>query len=395
MTKRRGAGEGHVERITLRSGRAAWRGWITVGYKVNAKGTRTPIRRTAQRRTRDAVRDALAQLRAKYHTQIDFAAEVSIRLASLFERWLAHFCATTEHKKRTPGTYRWAIDRALKQMGDPLAARVTPLECQGCLDALAPELKPASLKLVRVVLDGAFGQAVIWGIRPDNPAADLKIPRVRDAQQPERLTVGPGDIDRYLSALRAERLGLAVGLCYGCGLRPSEAVALRVADIVDTGYSITITVAGAHNRIDGAVERERTKSRRGARELPVPVGMHAWVRERVNRVKNEWRMLADVWAEPDRGLLFVRETDGGMLSGGMVYHVARRVAEAVGLGKVGPRVLRRSLLTNLAAQGVDPKVRAAIGGHTPAITEKHYHEVEASAVWAALEGIEVELGAEE
>jgi hypothetical protein len=46
--------------------------------------------------------------------------------------------------------------------------------------------------------------------------------------------------------------------------------------------------------------------------------------------------------------------------------------------------LRRSLLSLLARQGVDPKVRAAIGGHTTEVTEKHYREVDPAEVGAAM-----------
>lgn len=95
--------------------------------------------------------------------------------------------------------------------------------------------------------------------------------------------------------------------------------------------------------------------------------------------------MAERRTAPDEGLRFVRETDGGRLSNHQIYQAARRVAERTGLGKVGPRVLRRSMLSLLANQGIDPKVRAAIGGHTTDVTEKHYHEVDPSEVTAAMD----------
>lgn len=382
--RRRGPGEGSIKRVALKSGKVAYRAWLTVGYRINDAGTRTPIRRTVQHARRQVVIERLDQLRAKYRADLDLAAEVEMRLSTLFEKWLAHYVATSAPKKRTPETYQWAITRALRQLGDPLVARVTPMLLQTGLTSLAAELKPASLNLIRVVCDGAFGQAVLWRIRPDNPAADLKLPKERDAAPAPRRVLTSDEALRYLVALQAERLGLAVALTYAVGIRPGEAAALRVADIdLDAG---TITIAATHNVVAGRVEREPPKSRRGARVLPVPPALIPWVRQQLARIRNERTAMAHQWTAPDEGLLFVRETDGGRLSHRQIYPVARRIAERAGLGVVGPRVLRRSMLSLLASGGVDPKVRAAIGGHTPGVTEKHYteHQIDPAAVTAAM-----------
>lgn len=380
---RRGPGEGHITKIRLASGKTAYRAWLTVGYKVDAEGAKRPVRRTVQRRTYQATADALARLREKYKVDLDLAAEAELRLAVLFEKWLDHFIATYKPKKRTPGTYRWAIGHARAQLGDPLVARVTPLHLQEALNQLGQKLSPKSVNLVRVVLDGAFTQAVLWRIRPDNPAADLKLPRERATgpEAPRRvLTAEQGAA--YLAALQAERLGLAVALTYAVGIRPSESAALRIEDIdLD---ALTITITGGHNVAENQIEREDPKSRRGLRTLPLPAELAPWVRQRIARVQNERAAMGERWTAPDEDLLFVRETDGGRLSNHQIYQVARRVAERAGLGTVGPRVLRRSMLSLLANQGVDPKVRAAIGGHTTAITEKHYHEVDQAEVSAAM-----------
>lgn len=381
---RRGPGEGHIEKIHLKSGKIAYRGWLVVGYRRNDDGTKTAIRRTVQRRRYDAVVEGLAKLREKYRADLDLHAEVEMRLASLFEKWMAHFIATVVHKKRTPTTYRWAITHARAQLGNPLVARVTPLELQEAINALGQKLAPTSLNLVRVVLDGAFSQAVLWRIRADNPAADLKLPRARgvaEASAPRRiLTAEEGQ--HYLAALQTERLGLAVALCYAVGVRPSEAAALRIADVdLDAG---TITIAGGHNLVGTKVEREAPKSQRGMRTLPLPAELVPWVRQRIARARAERQAMAHSWPCPDEGLLFVRETDGGRLRNAQIYETARRVAARAGLGTVGPRILRRSMLSLLAKAGVDPKVRAAIGGHTTDITEKHYREVDPAEVSEAM-----------
>ena len=372
---RRGAGEGHVKKITLRSGKAAWRGWLTVGYRPNG----TPIRRTVQRHTRDEVRDELTRMREKYRIGLDLQAEAAMRLGALLDKWLAHFEATQEHKRRTPATYTWAINRAKAQLGDPLVARVTAIELQDAITALGATLKPKSVNVIRVVLAGAFRQAQLWRIRPDNPADGLRLARAaatddEGAAADDRRTLSPEEARRLLQALLDERLGLAVALTYAVGIRPGEAAALRIEDI-DLEEN-TITIAGSHNMVDGEVLREAPKSRRGRRTLPLPAELRPWVERQIARARNERQAMGARWPAPDERLLFVRETDGGRLSNHQLYTVARRVAERAGLGKVGPRILRRSMLSSLEAAGVDPKVRAAIGGHTTAVTEKHYSDRE-------------------
>lgn len=381
--RRRGPGEGNIEKVTLKSGKTAYRGWITVGYKVGEDGKKRAVRRSVQHRRHDAVVEGLAKLREKYRADLDLKAEVEMRLSTLFDKWLEHFIATTPHKKRTPVTYRWAIEHAKTQLGDPLVARVLPRQLQEVLNTLGQKYAGTSLNLVRVVLDGAFGQAVLWRIRPDNPAANLKLPRERADATPAPRRVLTADEGRsFVDALQAERLGLGAALTYAVGMRPGEAVALRVQDF--DLERCTVTIAGTHTTIEGKVEREAPKSRRGERTVPFAPELAPWVRQRIARVQNERVVMREQWTAPDEGLLFVRETDGGRLSNYHLYRVARRVAEQVGLGKVGPRVLRRSLLSQLAKQGVESKVRAAIGGHTTEITEKHYREVDPTEMSAAM-----------
>lgn len=378
MSPRRGAGEGHIKRITLRSGRRAWRGWITVGYRPNG----TPIRRSVQRPTRQAVQDDLARLRERYSAGLDLDAEATARLHALLDRWLAHFIEHEAPKKRTPRTYAWAIGHIKATTpNNPLVRACNAVALQHIMDALPAHLSASSLRLCRVALQGAFRQAHLWKLRPDNPAEKLDIPK-REREEAERRIVGTEEAARLLRALVDERLGLGAALTYAVAARPGEIAALRRQDVdLDAG---TLTICASHNRVGKEIERETPKSKRGVRTLRIPDELRAWVARHLSRVATERAMMGAAWTAPDEGYLFVRETDGAPLAGGALYDVATRVAQAIGLGNVGPRILRRSMLSALGAAGVDAKVRAAIGGHTEAVTERHYREVAQAEIDAAM-----------
>lgn len=220
------------------------------------------------------------------------------------------------------------------------------------------------------------------------PGRGLTLPAKRDdAPERPRLVLTPTDAQRYLVALQAERLGLAVALTYSVGRRPSEVAALRWSE-VDT-ESATIRVVATHNvsRATKEIVRDRPKSKNGLRPLPLSPALVMWLQRHRERQRTERTAMDGIWTEPDEGLLFVRASDGGRLTNQQLYTVARRVAEHLGLGAIGPRVLRRSMLSQLAAAGVDKKVRAAIGGHTSEITDEHYREVARDEVNAAMDHI--------
>lgn len=386
--RRRQPGEGHITKIKLRSGRIAFRAYLTVGYRTGADGVRRPIRRTVQHRRQQVVIERLAALREKYKADLDLAAESEMKLSALLTRWLDHFFETTPHKKQTRPTYEWAANKIKgdTQIGDPLVSKVTPIQLQELLNRLSATLAARSVNLVRVVLRGSFGQAIMWRIRSDNPAEHLRIRQQHEEDEAtssdDRRIISADEAAQMLTALRTERLGLAAALTYAIGIRPGEAAAIRISDVnLESG---AITIAATHNRVAGAIERERPKSARGARTLPAPAALLPWIREQIARTQAERTAEIAYWTAPDEGLLFVSERSGGRIDGTAIARVATRAARRIGLGDVGPRILRRSLLSHLGAAGVDPKVRAAIGGHTTAVSERHYREVADSEIDAAM-----------
>jgi integrase len=373
MSKRRTAGQGTIRKITLRSGATAYRGWLTVDYKLDATGKPKPIKRTCQARTKREVEAGLERLRAKYRIGIALDTE-RIRMRELFDKWLAHIELIDDPPARTLTAYRWAANRICTALDNPLVVKVGPFQLQTMLTALGEQLKRDSLNTIRAVLRLAFRQAKVWRIIADNPAAELELPKApKQGQHGRALTAE--EFARFRDALRGERLELAVLITAAFGTRRGETAAIRLSQIDLEAGTLTIDAQHQRNRETGKIERDATKGD-DVRIFRVDEWLRLAIARHIERLASERRAMGDAWTEPDQGLLFVRETDGGPIDGEQIYAVVRRAARRAGLGKVVTHDLRRTLQSQLGKAGVDRNVRASIAGHTDAdTTDKHYRYV--------------------
>lgn len=370
--KRRTAGRGSIRKITLRSGVTAYRGEITVAYKYTEEGKRVAVKRTAQRATRREVEDRLDALRKKYRVGVDLDAE-KLRLRELFDAWLNLLEAGDDYSPKTLVTYRWAADRAVEALANPLVVKIAPFELQNAITALGRGLKRKSLELVFSVLQQALSRAVVWRIIADNPADEVRLPKKKagDSRSGRALTVE--EVARFRAALAGERLELAVLIALTYGLRRGEVVAIR-ADQIDLDAG-TLTINAQHQRSTGKIDRRPTKGH-DTRVFPLPDWLRLAIARQIARVATERGVMGKQWTQPDEGLLFVRETDGGRLVGDQIEAAVDRTAKRAELGHVRPHDLRRTLQSLLAMAGVDRNVRAEIAGHTdPNTTDRHYRRV--------------------
>lgn len=372
MTKRRSPGQGHIKKIKLRSGATAYRGFLTVGYKLNAKGEQVPIKRTCQARTRREVDEGLERLRIKYRVGVDLDAE-KMRLRQLLDKWLAHTEVVDKPPATTLTSYRWGATRICTALDNPLVVKVNPYQLQSTLFALGAELGRSALNTIRAVLRGAFGQAVIWRIITENPARDLELPKAE--KEPERRALTVEEVGRFRAALKGERLELAALITVAFGTRRGETAAIKLAQIDQKAQTLTIDAQHQRNRGTKQIERVDTKGN-DVRIFRVDEWLRLAIAQHVERLASERKAMGSAWTAPDEGLLFVRETDGGRLDGEQIYDVVTRAAKRAGLGKVRPHDLRRTLQSLLAVEGVDRNVRAEIAGHSDAdTTDKHYRLV--------------------
>jgi integrase/recombinase XerD len=229
---------------------------------------------------------------------------------------------------------------------DQLAAYVAQLRADGL----------ASTTIARRVaaLRSFYRHQVLIGARPDNPAAELDLPKRRRALPK---TLSPGEVEKLINAAtgtapRALRDRALVELLYGAGLRVSEAVGLERAAIDLEGRLVRCTGKGSKERI-------------------VPIGREAV--ESLRRYLSRGRPHLDKRHRPE---LFLN-AQGGALTRAGAFLILRRLAESAGLdpGRVHPHLLRHSFATHLLEGGADLRSVQEMLGHADLATTELYTHV--------------------
>jgi integrase/recombinase XerD len=194
----------------------------------------------------------------------------------------------------------------------------------------------------------------LLGMRRDNPAAELELPR-RRRRLPR--TLSPGEAERLIEAAagttpRALRDQALVELLYGAGLRVSEAVGLDRSGVDLDGRLVRCTGKGGKERI-------------------VPVGRQA--AEAMRRYLARGRPYLDRRHRPE---LFLNAQGGPLTRAGM-FLILRRLAAKAGLepDRVHPHLLRHSFATHLLEGGADLRSVQEMLGHADLATTELYTHV--------------------
>ena len=253
---------------------------------------------------------------------------------------------TVEAYRRDLAAFRGWLERApSKASQDDLERYVAELRAQG----LAATTIARRIAAIR----SFFRHQVLIGLRDDNPAADVGLPR-RARKLPR--TLSPSEAERLVEAAngttpRALRDRALVELLYGAGLRVSEAVGLE----------------------RGGVDLEERLVRsigKGGKERIVPLGRSA--ADALRRYLSRGRPYLDRRHRPE---LFLNAQGGGLTRAG-AFLILRRLAEKAGLepSRIHPHLLRHSFATHLLEGGADLRsVQEMLGLADLATTELYTH----------------------
>ncbi|WP_420399158.1 site-specific tyrosine recombinase XerD [Flagellimonas sp.] len=265
----------------------------------------------------------------------------------------------------------FAYTRDLQKLVDYLdqyEIKVSPLDIgqetiQQFIYELAKVINPRSQARIISGLKGFFTYLIFEDYRTDNPMDLIESPKI-GRKLPDTLSSSEideliGNID--LSKAEGERNRAMLETLYGCGLRVSELINLKLSDLYFEEDFIKVTGKGDKQRF-------------------VPIGQIA--KKYVNLYRNEVRNHLKIQNGHEDYLFLNRR--GKQLTRAMIFTIIKRLAEKMGLQKnISPHTFRHSFATHLLEGGADLRAIQQMLGHESITTtevymhvnRKHLHEV--------------------
>jgi integrase/recombinase XerD len=222
-------------------------------------------------------------------------------------------------------------------------------------DSMAGGLSPTSTARLVASIRGLYRYLRRRGDVSENPAEELQAPR---AFQSLPRFLSTAEVDGLLDAPDVSRPGglrdrALIEVLYATGLRVSELISLRIADVrLDQGY---VQCLG-----------------KGSKERIVPLGDVAagWVRRYVAEARPRFV------TKKDPPWLFVSQRGARRLTRGAFWQILKDYGLAAGIqAHLSPHVLRHSFDTHLLERGADLRAIQTMLGHADLSTTQIYTHV--------------------
>ncbi len=210
-----------------------------------------------------------------------------------------------------------------------------------------------------------FGFLVFEDYRKDNPLDLMESPKI-GRKLPDTISID--EIDKIIAAVdlsknEGERNRAIIETLYGCGLRVSELINLRISDLYFKEGFIKVTGKGDKQRF-------------------VPIS--SYTIKYINIYKDQVRNHQDIKPEATDTLFLNRR--GNMLTRAMIFTIVRRLTEAAGIKKkVSPHTFRHSFATHLLENGADLRAIQQMLGHESITTTEVYVHVDRSHLREVME----------
>lgn len=210
-----------------------------------------------------------------------------------------------------------------------------------------------------------FGFLVFEDYRKDNPLDLMESPRI-GRKLPDTISIA--EVDKIIAAIdlsknEGERNRAIIETLYGCGLRVSELIDLKISDLFFEEGFIKVTGKGDKQRF-------------------VPVSEYTV--KFINIYKNQVRNHQDIKPEATDTLFLNRR--GNKLTRAMIFTIVRRLTEAAGIRKkVSPHTFRHSFATHLLENGADLRAIQQMLGHESITTTEVYVHVDRSHLKKVME----------
>jgi integrase len=212
-------------------------------------------------------------------------------VGQFLEAWIRDTVEPSDLAGKTKQSYELTVRKHLVPgLGRIRLARLTPMHVQRFINTeLEAGKGRRTVQASHAVLRIALGQAVLWGLISRNVAKLVRDPRYRPA---ERRPFTRAEQIAILDAAERERLDVAVFLVHTTGMRLSELLGQRWADVdLDNGL-----LRLRHQLDPLSPELKDVKTTSGRRWLPLPPVIVAMLREHQQHQARQ-RDDADEWKE--------------------------------------------------------------------------------------------------
>lgn len=264
--------------------------------------------------------------------------------------------------KNTIENYSFDIERLCLFL-ETNSIDVSPLKIkdetlQEFIYAVAKEVNPRSQARIISGLKSFFNYLVFEDYRNDNPLELIETPKT-GRKLPDTLSLK--EIDALIAAIdlssnEGERNRAMLETLYGCGLRVSELVSLKISDLFfDEGF---IKITG-----------------KGNKERFVPIGR--LTQKYIQIYQKEVRVNLTIKKGHEDTLFLNRR--GNQLTRAMIFTIIKDLAVKIGLSKnISPHTLRHSFATHLLENGADLRSIQLMLGHESITTTEIYVHLDRS-----------------
>lgn len=258
--------------------------------------------------------------------------------------------------KNTIDNYSFDIERLCSFLSQN-SIQVSPVAIneevlQQFIYSVSKEVNPRSQARIISGLKSFFSYLIFEDIRNDSPLELIESPKT-GRKLPDTLALD--EIDALISAIdlssnEGERNRALLETLYGCGLRVSELVALKISDLFFEEGFIKITGKGNKQRF-------------------VPVG--DLTKKYIEIYKNEVRTHLNIQKGFDDTLFLNRR--GRQLTRAMIFTIIKDLAVKIDLNKkISPHTFRHSFATHLLENGADLRSIQLMLGHESITTTEIY-----------------------
>lgn len=258
--------------------------------------------------------------------------------------------------KNTIDNYTFDLERLCLFL-DENAIAISPIKIseetiQQFIYSVSKEVNPRSQARIISGLKSFFSYLIFEDYRSDNPMELIETPKT-GRKLPDTLSVE--EIDSLISAIdlssnEGERNRAMLETLYGCGLRVSELVSLKISDLFFEERFIKITGKGNKQRF-------------------VPIGN--LTQKYIQIYKDNIRTHLMIKKGHEDTLFLNRR--GNQLSRAMIFTIIKDLATKINLNKsISPHTLRHSFATHLLENGADLRSIQLMLGHESITTTEIY-----------------------